>query len=79
MVREAKARAIFMRAFCYEKLLSLYCRPEAPETPGLALLTHYDPLQRLTGRASQQQVYDLLFQDLSQAEQLLNEVDQPGE
>ena len=71
IVKEAKARAYFVRAFCYERLLSLFCRTEDPSTPGLALVTSYDPAQRVSGRASQKEVYDLIFSDLRESETLL--------
>lgn len=77
-VAKAKGFAFFLRAFCYDRLLRYYCRTEDPSLPGVALITKYDPNQRSAGRASQAEVYKQVFDDLQQAEALLQSVNLVG-
>lgn len=77
-VQVARGRALFLRASCYVRLLTYFSRTEAPNTPGVALVTKYDPTQRVDGRASQEEVFTLVFEDLQQAEQLLRDAGIPG-
>lgn len=77
-VTRAKGFAYFLRAFCYDRLLRYYSRTEDPSLPGVALITKYDPNQRVAGRATQAEVYKQVFEDLQQAESLLRSVQLEG-
>lgn len=74
----AKGYAHFVRAFCYDRLLRYFCRTEDPSQPGVALITKFDPNLRLPGRASQAEVYKLVFDDLDQAYALLHSIKLDG-
>lgn len=62
-----KGQAYFMRAFCYERLISRFARTEDPSKPGVVLLVHYDMTKRHEKRASQEAVFKQIYDDLAKA------------
>lgn len=73
MAQEIKARALFYRANAFYELAQVYCKPyhsAGKSDPGLALRTTSDINVRL-GRASIQESYDRILNDLKEAASIL--------
>lgn len=70
-----KGQAHFMRAFCYERLISRFARTEDPSKPGVVLLLHYDMTKQSEKRASQKEVFDQIYADLTKASEFLKDKD----
>lgn len=67
VVPKLKGYALFIRAFCYERLMARFTKAEDPTAPGVVLLVHYDLSNRQAQRASQKEVFDQIYKDLDGA------------
>lgn len=77
-VREFKGTAYFARAYAYSNLVTRYCKEYDPATAanelGLPLVTTVD-INAKPSRASLQATYDLILADLTQAADLMKNVE----
>lgn len=71
VVSALKGNALFVRAFCYERLMARFTKAEDPSAPGVVLLVHYDLTKRSEKRASQKEVFDQIYKDLDAADECL--------
>lgn len=73
--KNIKGAALFYRAFAFYNLAQIYCKPysnSASEDPGIVLRTT-STIQIESKRASVQQTYDQIIEDLKEAAELLPE------
>lgn len=71
VISALKGNALFIRAFCYERLMARFTKAEDPSAPGVVLLVHYDLSKQTAVRASQKEVFDQIYSDLDEAGKFL--------